>query len=76
MRSSILNILNVTSTEAFKGDLRHVNIWTTLGITFGLKSLLEAVEGFYGAFLLCIEIYLLELLYCYRIVVMKQGKAA
>ena len=47
-----------------------------MGITLGLKSLLEALKGFYGAFVLCIGISFLELLYCYRIVVIEQGKAA
>ena len=36
--------------ERFKALLRHLNIWTTLGITPSLKSLLEALKGFYGAF--------------------------
>ena len=68
---------NITALlERFKALLRHLNIQTTLGITPSLKSLLEALKGFYGAFVLCIEIYLLKLFYCYRIVVIEQGKAA
>ena len=63
-------------TERFKALLRHLNIWSTLGITPSLKSLLEAIEGFYGAFVLCIGIYLLKLFYCFCIVVIEQGKAA
>lgn len=68
---------NITALlERFKALLRHLNIWSTLGIPFKLKSLLEALKGFYGAFVLCIEISFLELLYCYCIVVIEQGKAA
>ena len=72
-----LIIENITALlERFKALLRHVNIRSSAGITFGLKSLLEALKGFYGAFVLCIGIYLLELLHCYCIVVIEQGKAA
>ena len=67
---------NITALiERFKALLRYVNIYTTLGIIPSIKKILEDLKGFYGVFLLCIEVYLLELLYCYRIVVMKQGKA-
>ena len=56
--------------ERFKALLRHLNIRTTLGITFGLKSLLEALKGFYGAFLLCIGMILFNKIYCFGIVVL------
>ena len=59
-----------------KDVLNDVSIESAVGIPFKLKSLLEALKGFYGAFLLCIGIYLLELLHCYCIVVIEQGKAA
>ena len=61
---------NITALlERFKALLRHLNIRSIAGITFGLKSLLEALKGFYGAFLLCIGMILFNKIYCLRIVV-------